>query len=79
MLACVEAREEPLLGGGGNKSLRIEQIVILTLLSILVDAPVRAKEAHARHARDRLGKPLFLVLVRLVNSRMSLNVAMEVV
>lgn len=54
-------------------------MIVLTLLGILVDASVRAEEAHARNARDRLGQPLILVFVRLVNGCMCLNVAVEVV
>lgn len=53
--------------------------MVLTLLGILVDAPVRAKEAHARYARNGLGQPLVLVLVRLINGCMCLNVAVEVI
>lgn len=52
---------------------------VLTLFSILIDAPVRTEEAHACHARDGFGQPLVLILVRLVNGRMRLNVAVEVV
>lgn len=48
-------------------------------LGILVDATVRSKETHAGHAGDSLGDPLLLVLVRLVNQGMRLNVALEVI
>ena len=59
--------------------LRLERLNVPDLLGVLVDAPVRAEEAHARHARDRLGDPLLLVAVRLVHERLRLNVAVEVV
>lgn len=53
--------------------------MVLTLFGILINAPVRAEEAHACHARDGLGQPLVLVLVRLIDGRVRLNVAVEVV
>lgn len=55
------------------------QEVVLTPFGILIDAPVRAKEAHARYAGDGLGQPLILVLVCLINCCVCFNVAVEVV
>lgn len=54
-------------------------MVVLTLFGVFVDASIRAEEAHPCHACDRLGQPLVLVLVRRVNGRMCLDVAVEVV
>lgn len=57
----------------------LERLDVPNLLCVLVDATVTAEETHAGHAGDGLGDPLLLVLVRLVDEVVRLNVAVEVV
>jgi hypothetical protein len=58
---------------------RRQRLRIPDLRRILIDTPITAKEAHARHRRNRLGKPLILVAVGLVNQLLGLAVAREIV
>lgn len=48
-------------------------------LRILVDAAVRAEEAHSRHTLDALGDPALLVAVGLVNELLRLDIAVEII
>ena len=58
---------------------RLHRLHVPDHLRILVNAPIAAEEAHARHARDALGHPLVLILVRRVDQLVRLAVAVEVV
>ena len=58
---------------------KLDLLRIPDLLSILLNAAIRAKEAHPRHSSDRLGQPLSLVLVRLVDKLLRIDIALEVV
>jgi hypothetical protein len=59
--------------------LLLYRLYIPDALRILVNAAVGAEEAHPGDAGDGLGDPLLLVLVRLVDQRVRLDVAVEVV
>jgi hypothetical protein len=48
-------------------------------LRILVNAPITAEETHSRDTGDTLTNPLILVLVRLVNQRLGLIIAVEII
>lgn len=56
-----------------------EGLNVPDLISVLVDAAVAAEESHPGNARDGLGDPFFLVLVRCIHQRVGLVVAVEVV
>jgi hypothetical protein len=58
---------------------RSDLLSIPNLLRILLDAAVRAKESHPSDSSNGLRKPLVLVLVRLVNEFLRIDVALEVV
>lgn len=49
------------------------------LFGVLIDTAVAAEEAHPSYARDRLGDPVLLVLVRLVDQRVCFDVAVKIV
>ena len=59
--------------------LRGQRLHIPDALRILVNTSITAEEPHSRHTGDTLADPLILVLVRLVNQRLCLVVAVEVV
>ena len=59
--------------------LRRQRLYIPDALRILLNASVATEEAHPRHARDALGDPLVLILVRLVDERVRLDITIEVV
>jgi hypothetical protein len=59
--------------------LRLQRLHIPDALRILVDAAITAEKAHPCHARDRLRRPLILVFVGLVDERLRLHVAVEVI
>ena len=59
--------------------LRNEWLDVPDHIRILLDTPVTAEETHPTNASDALFKPSVLVLVRLINECMGLNVAVEVV
>jgi len=48
-------------------------------LSILIDTAVAREEAHPTDSRDALGQPPVLILVRLVDELVRLDVAVKVV
>jgi hypothetical protein len=52
---------------------------IPNLLRIFLNAAIRAKETHPSDSGNRLRKPLVLVLVRLVDEFLGVDVALEVV
>jgi hypothetical protein len=56
-----------------------QRLYIPDALRIFINTPITAEEPHARHTSDTLSNPLILVLVRLVDQRLSLVVAMEVI
>lgn len=56
-----------------------QRLNIPDALRILIDAPIRAEEAHSRHALNALGDPALLVAVGLVNELLSLDVTVEVI
>ena len=60
-------------------SLRRQRLDIPNALRILQNAAIAAKEAHAAHALDALAHPLVLVLERLVDQGLGLDVGIEVV
>jgi hypothetical protein len=49
------------------------------LLSILLNASIGAEEAHPRHSCDCLGEPFLLVLVRLIDEILRVDVALEII
>lgn len=65
--------------GGAVRRLRLERLNVPDTLRVFVNAAVGAEETHAGDALDRLADPLLLVLVSLVNERVRLDVAVEVV
>ncbi len=60
-------------------SLRRQRLNIPDRLCVLLYTPVAAEEAHAGYARDRLGEPLLLVLVCLVDQGLCLDVTVKVI
>lgn len=62
-----------------SKSLTVHVLCVPNLLRILLDAAIRAEEAHPRHSCDRLREPLVLVLVRPIDKLLRVDVALEVV
>ncbi len=60
-------------------ALHVQRLNVPNGFSILIDAAITAEEAHARHARDALRKPLVLVLVRRIDEIMRCEVGMEVI
>ena len=65
--------------GTGKEPRSLEGTRRRLTVGIFLDAAIAAEEAHARHARDRLLDPLVLVLERLIDERLRLDVAVEVV
>ena len=60
-------------------NLALTRLRIPDLSCVLVNTPIRAEETHPRHNRDRLREPLILILIRLVDKILRLDVALEVV
>lgn len=44
-----------------------------------MDTTIATEKSHAAHTGDALGNPLVLVLIRLVDKRMRLDITVEVV
>ena len=59
--------------------LRCYRLHVPDAFRILLNASVTAEEAHTTDAGDTLGDPFILVLVRLVDKGVSLDVAVKVV
>jgi hypothetical protein len=59
--------------------LDIQRLDVPDGVSILIDAPIAAEEAHASNTGDALGNPLVLVLVRSVDEILRREVRVEVV
>ena len=48
-------------------------------ISVFLNAAIAAEESHPAHTRDTFLQPFLLVLIRFVNQRMGLDVAIEIV
>ena len=59
--------------------LKNDLLGVPNLLSILLNAAVGAEKSHPRHRSDGLGEPGILILVLLIDHRLRIDVALEVV
>ena len=80
MLNSFPAHQVPVIGPLSLLPiLLVQRLYIPDTLRILIDTPIRAKEAHSRNRRNRLRSPFLRVLEALVNELLRLDVACEVV
>ncbi len=59
--------------------LNLERLQIPDHISVLLDAPVAAEEAHSSHTSNALLEPSILVLVRFINQLVRLDITVEIV
>jgi hypothetical protein len=71
---------EPVLSAASSTvGLRLHRLNVPDHLRVLINATVAREKAHARDARDGLCQPLILLLVRLVDQLLRVDVRLEVV
>jgi hypothetical protein len=59
--------------------LRHKRLHIPYTLRIFINTPITREEAHARHRRNRLSRPLLRILVALINKLLRLDVRRKVI
>lgn len=59
--------------------LRNQRLHIPNALSIFINTSITTEEAHSRNTQDSLGDPLILVLVRLIDQSLRLDVTVEII
>lgn len=62
-----------------NNLLRIHRFHVPNHIGIFLNAAIATEKPHPTHADDRLADPLVVVLVRLVDQRVGLDVAVKIV
>lgn len=60
-------------------ALHLDRLNIPDHLGVLVDTPITREESHPRYTRNRFGQPLLLILVRLIDQLLRIEVALEVI